>query len=515
MQPLTRILFAVVLFLFCSLFSCKEDNDDGTGSANKNTQSKTENATNNAKLTELDQSSMYIVYSYDTNGKMETCGCSTKQLGGLARRGTIIDDYAAHKKQMLMLDGGKLLPDTLELSSFKAGIILKMMNLMDYSALNIGCYEALFGVDTLTQWADIADFPFVSSNILVDATSQDVIIEEKLTNVSTLNAADKLDCSDFYAKVTGTSPVKKLKWLANPVLFIEKGNFKIGILAATDPQWLESIAGKDRGYFALPIRDTLKNLVVTFADKADLWIALVEAEDETIKEAMSAIPEIKLWLSGNPRRGESSVRSVKSEIGQNWQNIFRDGRYVGITSVMYQGEDYFVSQNQISIEDTITERSDLLAVILNDYRPHLEKIFHQQNQPIGREFVYSVQCQKCHTEAFQIYKKSSHSKALETLIAKGQNWNPDCVSCHTEFDTLNDHQVPMQCTACHYRVWESHMQDAEANTGSVKPLQEVIDKDYCIKCHNPENSTEFAEHYKEYFAKIKHWDGPTVPGEDT
>ena len=189
------------------------------------------------------------------------------------------------------------------------------------------------------------------------------------------------------------------------------------------------------------------------------------------------------------------------------------GTPVGLTSVIIQDKDYFISQNQVSVEDTIKERADLLSVITNDYRPELEKLFHEQSQPIGREFVYAVQCQKCHTEAFQVYKKSSHAKALDTLVGKGQNWNPDCVACHIEFDELNDHQISMQCTACHYQVWDGHIQNAESTTGEVKSLNEKIGVEYCVKCHDPENSRNFSKDYKEYFAKIKHWDGPIVPNE--
>jgi hypothetical protein len=505
---LLLLLFAIIAFVGCN----DHDTNDNSKSPSTNP-----GATATASKPEqvIDPDNLFIVYSYDTNGKMETCGCSTKQLGGLSRRGTVIEEYASYNREMLVLDGGKILPDTSEFSRFKAQIILKMMGIMGYSALNIGCYEAAFGAEELGKWADQAKFPLVSSNVLVKGDAKQLVRPTALKTIDSTDYAGKLAANDYYEKTTGKKAEGKLNWLASPVVVIKKGSFKVGILGVADPEWVATVAGSDSNYVVLPMRDTLKHIVTELAEEADLWVAMVETDDTQRKELMTAIPEIKIWLSGNPRGGEASVRNEQSESGQFWQNICRDGKYVGITSVTRKEGSDFITQNQLDVKDTIVERADLLAVMTDEYRPELEKIYMHQAQPIGKEFVYAQECQKCHTDAFQIYYKSAHFNSLESLKTKGQNWNPDCVKCHIEFDELNDQQHPLQCTACHYQAWEGHIEDATKNAANVKPLDEKIDFEYCVKCHDPENSTEFAAKYEEYFAKIKHWDGPTVPGKES
>jgi len=507
---LTALLMVLVVFSSCNPQS---DNSSSEVDSNKGQSSNSSNGSaETVETPAIDDNSLFIVYSYDTNGKMETCGCSTRQLGGLSRRGTIIRDYETnYNRQMLMLDGGKILADATDFSKFKVTIIIKMMNQMNYSALNLGVYELVFDLAELSKWADQAKFPLVSSNVLTSSGKTNLVRPEALKNLGSLDATNEVEAGEFFREVKGDVHPGELDWLASPVIFVQLGNFRLGILGATKPEWADSLADGD--LVALPIRDSFKQLVTKYADKADLWIAMIEADGTTIKSLMVALPEIQIWLSGNPRKGESIVGSMETTAGQHWQNIFQEGKYIGATSVNLQDGNYFITQNEIAVEDTIAERKDLLAIMVNEYRPELEKLFHLQTQPIGREFVYSVKCQRCHTEAFEIYRNSAHSRALETLQEKGQNWNPECVSCHIEFDELNDNQLSLQCSACHYRSWDNHIEDATANAANVKPLNEELGFDHCVKCHTPENSTEFAVKYKEYFAKIKHWDGPTVPGE--
>ncbi len=456
---------------------------------------------------------LFVLYSYDLNGKMETCGCSTLQLGGLARRGTLYDEYRNnYGRHVLALDGGKILPDTTDFSLLKAEVIFRMYNLMKYDALKLGSYEYSFGADILEKWADSAKFPFVSSNVLSkDPAAKPLIRKSALDAAGSEDVTQALSAADFYKAVIGANSPSGLNWTASPVIFINKGNFRIGILAATEPAWIETM-GPDT-LVALPMRDALKNLIVKYKDKADLWIAMIEGHGASIQSMAAQLPEISIWLSGNPRYGEAQVAKTKINDSQYWMNIFQDGKYVGVTSVDKNGGEFFISQNEVGVMDTIKERSDLKAIMVSDYRPKLEGIFRNQTQPIGREYVYSQTCQKCHVEQYKAFEASRHIHSRDSLEAKGQHWNPDCVSCHIEYDSINDKSLSMQCTTCHYNAWNNHIAEAQANPAAVTPLGETIDFDYCIKCHDEENSTEFAEHYRDYFAKIKHWKGPTLPGE--
>jgi len=499
------LVFLLAIGLAAAAVSCNpkpDGNEDGA--AHRNT-------VPSPAVKQLNPDGLFIAYTYETNGKMETCGCSSKQLGGLARRGTLIDQYRdGYDRHLLLLDGGKIVPDNSEFSRFKSDIILRMMNKMGYSAMHIGFYEFNFEMPELAKWADNASFPLMNSNVLYTGDFPNLIREKPLADIGSTNITAELEATDFYRMVTGKEAATKYMWSASPVVFVTKGNIRIGILSATEPEWIEGLGWK---YLTpLPIRDTFKHLLARFHDKADLWVAMVEANNITVEQLMKSLPEIKIWLSGNPRKGESMITHSKTDAGQYWQNIFMEGKYLGITSVDKKAGEFFISQEEIGIEDTIAQRNDLQLIMVNEYRPKLEQIFKNQTQPIGREFVPATSCNKCHPEEFEAWRASKHHEALPTLIGKKQNWNPDCVSCHVEYDSVNEAQLTLQCTMCHYNSWEKHIDEAEAG-GAVTPLGETIDKQYCTKCHDPENSNKFDSDYRHYFETIKHWDGPTVPGE--
>lgn len=52
-----------------------------------------------------DHEPFVIAWNYDTSGQLEPCGCSSNQLGGLARRATIIEEWR-ESQPVLAIEGG-------------------------------------------------------------------------------------------------------------------------------------------------------------------------------------------------------------------------------------------------------------------------------------------------------------------------------------------------------------------------------------------------------------------------
>src|SRR5689334_1442434 len=59
-----------------------------------------------------------IAWSYDTSGYLETCGCSSHQLGGLTRRATKIAQLRT-AGPVLAIEGAHIVPDKGEFNLFK------------------------------------------------------------------------------------------------------------------------------------------------------------------------------------------------------------------------------------------------------------------------------------------------------------------------------------------------------------------------------------------------------------
>ncbi|HEY3174985.1 MAG TPA: multiheme c-type cytochrome [Candidatus Polarisedimenticolia bacterium] len=121
----------------------------------------------------------------------------------------------------------------------------------------------------------------------------------------------------------------------------------------------------------------------------------------------------------------------------------------------------------------------------------------------GKGFLTANACVSCHSEAYEVYARTKHARAFDTLVKANQDYNPECVKCHvTGYEApngfINARQSPelvnVQCEACHGNATE-HLRDASKPFGNVPPRS-------CFTCHTKENSPDFA--FFKYWDMIKH-----------
>jgi len=121
----------------------------------------------------------------------------------------------------------------------------------------------------------------------------------------------------------------------------------------------------------------------------------------------------------------------------------------------------------------------------------------------SRRYLTSSACKECHKEAFRVWDESAHATAMQTLVKASQDFNPECVKCHTTgYGTPEGFQTaritPMltnvHCEACH-GSGAAHVLDAAKPYGRVSPR-------VCFTCHTKENSPDFS--FFKYWEQIKH-----------
>jgi hypothetical protein len=109
-------------------------------------------------------------------------------------------------------------------------------------------------------------------------------------------------------------------------------------------------------------------------------------------------------------------------------------------------------------------------------------------------YASSGACVTCHSGEFARWSLTGHAKAWQSLLARGQEHNPECTSCHTTawgepsgLGTLSRTAVrkfkSVQCESCHGPMG-GHPQDARVRP---KPIQ----RSTCTGCHDPANSPNF------------------------
>ena len=141
-------------------------------------------------------------------------------------------------------------------------------------------------------------------------------------------------------------------------------------------------------------------------------------------------------------------------------------------------------------------------------------------------YVGIEECETCHEEAVEFWKKTPHSSAYKTLVDTNQQFDLSCVSCHvTGFRKPGGSEVvenagliDVQCEVCH-GPGSLHVDEPEDAKGNALNIRlEATEDTVCSECHTPEHSDTFV--YDAYLrdivgeghgpeARKKLGDGPT------
>ncbi|MCP4007321.1 MAG: redoxin domain-containing protein [bacterium] len=130
------------------------------------------------------------------------------------------------------------------------------------------------------------------------------------------------------------------------------------------------------------------------------------------------------------------------------------------------------------------------------------------------EFVGSASCQECHASEHEIWSKSGHARAFDTLRGKSEHANADCQKCHTTgfgetggWPTGGDAQAEVGCESCHGPGGQ-HVQEGSVKTGSILGLTDKCDScvimQICGSCHDDANDPRFEFELDDKIDRIRH-----------
>ena len=142
-------------------------------------------------------------------------------------------------------------------------------------------------------------------------------------------------------------------------------------------------------------------------------------------------------------------------------------------------------------------------------------------------YTGSQSCQECHLNEFAVWSESKHASALESLVAKGDQENESCLSCHkTQWVqpaaykkewTFDTYAPELGCESCH-GPGRAHLKliefaiegdrikhwDYIKNESPNLYLRDMLvdGKSTCLQCHDKLNSPDFD--FIEYWDMIEH-----------
>jgi 5'-nucleotidase len=121
-----------------------------------------------------------ILYSSDFDGKIRSCGCADRDMGGLGRRATYTREARGGVANLIAVDAGDLFSLDLSFSQREAELTFDALNLMGLDVFTPGEIEFIFGLPFLQQLAERVEFDVIALNLL-DSKSGERIFPKPYT----------------------------------------------------------------------------------------------------------------------------------------------------------------------------------------------------------------------------------------------------------------------------------------------------------------------------------------------
>jgi hypothetical protein len=435
------------------------------------------------------------------HGYIEPCGCTglIHQKGGLARRATCKKSLAERGWEVVALDAGNQVSRFGRQAEMKFQITAEGLKKLGYRAIGLG-----------------PDDLRLSAGELVAQTAQDG--DQQSLFVCANAAVINRDLTPRF-------------------IVIKAAGKKIGVTSVLGTDRLTKIASDE--IIKQPPEQALREIWPQLQQQAcDLYVLLAQASLEESQKLAQSVPHFDLVVTaeevGEPAYQPEEIPNTKSLLIQ----VGIKAMYVGVVGLFTRGEPRLRYQ-RVPLDDRFADAPEMLE-LLASYQEQLKTAGLEGLEvkpiphPSGRQFVGSKACEECHDEAYDIWKKSKHALALQTLMRPGErseiprHFDPECLSCHVvgwnpqKFfpyvsGYLGVEETPLMhnvgCENCH-GPGSAHV-EAE-NSKSAEDVLEQLRKEVrlpeaeaekkCIECHDLDNSVNFHVEgaFDEYWKKIKH-----------
>jgi nitrate reductase cytochrome c-type subunit len=483
---------------------------------------------------------LVLVVSGEQHGYLLPCGCSHPQKGGLERRYNLIEALQERGWPVAAVDLGDVpqimapagLPNLQGLIKYRYA--MKAMKAMGYTAIGIGEYEASM---PLTKALDV------------------YALNNEKPRVVCANLKDR----DKYPDET------KAWQLAEP---IKGSDVKLGVTALVGPSVRDQIKKKDPSVDWIDSTPALNAVLKEMsAAKVDLPLLLYmgsisQGLPGSPAEALAcaqAFPQFPLIMAlddtDEPRSDPLYATNPKTRAKTMLLSLGHKGKYVGVVGVFrtgkaaqpfelkYQlvemGEEFMTPKGKEANQPILKLMEEYTAELKKeDYLDQYPQIPHpSQAAAKGKAptYVGSDRCTDCHKAAKEVWEKTPHHNAYQTLVDAKQpsnrQYDPECIVCHTVgFGYKNGFTSAEKtaklknvgCESCHgpgslhvnapnnvdlqlsMNPWKAPAGETEVAKG--RRIRRIDDA--CQKCHDPENDVNWS--FERNWPKIAH---PTPPEE--
>ena len=406
-----------------------------------------------------------IVYSGNTDGELEPCGCSEEgNLGGILRRATTLDKLRSEQPDLFLLSSGGLLATISPQDKLTGEYILKGLAQLHYDAIGLQWQDLAYGDDFILH----DDLPWVASNRPAPGFSPMKMIDHGGTQLAFFSWLDPardpaLAMSGAQAHATATDDIQAL----DQALAQARAEGALTVLSTS-----------------MPLAQAQKALPLQHVD-----ILIIESEYEVF---------------GEPQKiGDTLVIQPGSRgMRLGYLEIERDER----------GRIASFDHKVIKMPRSVADAERLLpwykAYNAKVKESYLQRVAQRKALESGESpYASEEACAECHADEHDIWWDSPHAGAFEKLEDVNKAFDPNCIVCHTvgydrpggfiDIDTTPQ-LAGVQCENCHGAAAE-HVESKGAKpvANADWPPQQM-----CAQCHVQKHSPSFQ--FERYWPRIRH-----------
>lgn len=413
---------------------------------------------------------LVVIYTGDSGGEVESCGCSDLAYGGLARRASLVNVIRANYAAAVFVDAGDFFsPNVGEQDRLKNEITAEAYGAFGYDAVNLGEDDFNFGADFLEILVETYGIPVISANIFAEDG----------------------------------------KPIAPPGKVISRGDVKVGVVGFLNP---EVVASKGLGGATVkPYKKLLAEATRALAAEADVIICLAHVGNVEKARAFAARcpKEIDVVIAGHRGGRTPQAENVKGR----WMVYARSrNRYVGMLKLtLDDSRNVVAAENHVLPVTRETAKDEAAQALVEKYHVALRKLVEEKKllktpeevPPGGFIYVGSSGCAGCHPLQTKRWRNTAHAAAYESLASAKREMDPECVACHVtgygfRGGFLNAahtrDRLGVGCEECH-GPGEGHAQSPAIKTAPIAAAT-------CTRCHDEERSPTFD--YGKYYDAVKH-----------
>ena len=401
-----------------------------------------------------------IIYTNDTSGVLEPCGCSAGggMPGGLARRATLILSLRQQYEGVLLVDSGNFVGE-----QSQATVVVEAMRDMRYGLVGLGLSELLcrdavlpaatrIGLDVINSLPDLNHIP---GGVRTQAVC--MLANRRIGVVAVSPAPVVLSDAELF---------KRLQAILRPL------RSQVHVIILLSQLGLE----RDQGIAKWQAQEAWIDLIIGNADAGGLSEPLVFGRTQIVPTG-----------SRGTQVGVVEIHWQKDGPAFNARRLPVDDRYEPDPGIQAKVDAYQKAQ-AARLQLASSQTAPTAAGTTERFR---------------EDWVAADGCGGCHKDAYSTWRGHWHAGAVGTLRRRAR-LIPECLTCHsevyrrTERFLWKDGMVDgVQCSTCHGPGVIHRLLEGKGG------ITRAPGEDVCRSCHNKDRDPKFD--YPTAREKIRHW----------